>query len=76
MHSAYRTVNQNRQGGTARRWGSALFTSHIHFSDHTDEEARTQLYFVVTSDSIVRFFTRIDPGMVATELSLKSGSVR
>jgi len=58
--------------GTTRRWGSALFTSHVHFSDHTDEEARSQLYAVVTSDSIIRFFARIDPGMVTTELSLKA----
>lgn len=62
--------------GTARRWGSALFTSHVHFSDHSDEESRTQLYSVVTSDSIVRFFARIDPGMVTTELSLKGGAAQ
>lgn len=57
--------------GGGRRLGAAMFSPHVHFDDHTEEEARNNLYLAVTSDSIIRFFTQIDPGMVTTELSLK-----
>jgi hypothetical protein len=56
--------------GAGRRLGAQIFSPHVHFSDHTEEEAHSQQYFVVTSDSIISFFAKIDPQLLTSESGL------
>ncbi|MES2879859.1 MAG: DUF2145 domain-containing protein [Pseudomonadota bacterium] len=44
-----------------RRTGARLFSSHISFADHTQEEYENQRYLVVTVDSIIRLLAGLDP---------------
>ena len=45
---------------TLRRSAARLFSPHVHFSDHTQEEFEKQTYLVVTVESIVNFLSRLD----------------
>jgi len=47
---------------TLRRSAARLFSPHVHFSDHTQEEFQKQSYLVVTVESIVKFLSQVDPG--------------
>lgn len=44
--------------------GSQLFSPHVRFDDHGDEENRTNLYLTTTADSAIDFVQRLDPGLV------------
>ena len=46
-----------------KRTGARLFSSHISFADHTQEEYENQRYQVVTVDSIIRLLGGLDPGI-------------
>ncbi len=46
-----------------RRTGARLFSPHVSFADHTQEEYESQRYLVVTVDSIVRLLTGLDSGL-------------
>lgn len=46
-----------------RRSGARLFSPHISFSDHTEDEYQKQAYRVITVDSIARFLALQDPGL-------------
>jgi hypothetical protein len=46
-----------------RRTGARLFSPHVSFADHTQDEFDQQSYRVVTVDSIVRFLTAQDAGL-------------
>lgn len=46
-----------------RRTGARLFSPHVSFSDHTQEEYENQRYLVVTVDSITRLLGGLDPGL-------------
>ena len=48
---------------TFRRTGAAIFSAHVSFADHTEEERTKQIYQVITADSIVRFLAAQDPGL-------------
>lgn len=43
--------------------GSQLFSPHVRFDDHGDEENRTNLYLTTTADSAIDFVQRLDPGL-------------
>jgi hypothetical protein len=43
-----------------RRSAARLFSPHVHFSDHTEDEYEKQTYLVVTVESIVKFLSRLD----------------
>ncbi len=45
-----------------RRTAARLFSPHVRFSDHTQEEYEKQTYLVVTVESITRFLSQVDPG--------------
>ncbi|MBI5718999.1 MAG: DUF2145 domain-containing protein [Burkholderiales bacterium] len=49
-----------------RRAGARLFSPHVSFLDHTQEEYEKQAYLVITVDSIVRFLATKDPGLTQT----------
>lgn len=44
--------------------GSQLFSPHVRFDDHGDDERRTNLYLTTTADSAIDFVQRLDPGLV------------
>jgi hypothetical protein len=44
-------------------FGSRLFSPHVRFDDHTDDERRNDAYLTTTADSALNFVQRIDPGM-------------
>jgi hypothetical protein len=44
--------------------GSQLFSPHVRFDDHGDEENRTNLFLTTTADSAIDFVQRLDPGLV------------
>lgn len=44
--------------------GSRLFSPHVRFDDHTDEERRSDVYLSTTADSALDFVQRLDPGLV------------
>lgn len=46
-----------------RRTGARLFSAHVSFADHTQEEYEKQTYLVVTVDAIVRFLKGQDPAL-------------
>ncbi len=56
--------------GPGRRAGARLFSPHVHFSDHTDEEFQTGRYAVVSVDSVLRFIKSRDPKLSETRLRL------
>ncbi len=43
---------------------SRLFSRHVRFDDHDDDERRLNLYNTSTVDSVVDFVQRLDPGLV------------
>jgi hypothetical protein len=51
-----------------RRTGARLFSSHVSFADHTQEEYEKQTYLVITVDSIVRFLASQDPGLIQSSV--------
>ena len=56
--------------GKMRRWGGLMFSPHIHFDDHTAEEERTNSYWVVTVESIIKLLEKTDTGMKVHRLRL------
>lgn len=46
-----------------RRTGARLFSPHVSFADHTQQEYENQRYLVVTVESIVGLLGRLDPGL-------------
>jgi hypothetical protein len=46
-----------------RRTGARLFSPHVSFADHTQEEYNNQRYLVVTVDSIISLLGGLDPGL-------------
>lgn len=46
-----------------RRTGARLFSPHVSFADHTQEEYENQRYWVVTVDSTVRLLGSLDSGL-------------
>jgi hypothetical protein len=44
--------------------GSQLFSPHVRFDDHGDDEKRSNLYLTTTADSAIDFVQRLDPGLV------------
>jgi hypothetical protein len=46
-----------------KRTGARLFSAHVSFADHTDEEFQKQAYQVVTVDAIAKFFANQDVEM-------------
>lgn len=47
-----------------RRTAARLFSPHVRFSDHTQDEYEKQTYLVVTVEAITRFLSQVDPGTV------------
>jgi hypothetical protein len=43
--------------------GSYLFSPHVRFDDHDEQESKTNLYLTTTVDSTLDFLQRFDPGM-------------
>ena len=56
--------------GSLLSLGSRLFSPHVRFDDHDEQEARASLYLTTTADSALDFVQRFDPGM--TRYPLKS----
>lgn len=50
--------------------GSRLFSPHVRFDDHDEQEARDGIYLTTTADSAVDFVQRFDPGLRRTALKL------
>lgn len=46
-----------------KRAGARLFSAHVSFLDHTQEEYERQRYLVITVDSIHRFLAQQDAGL-------------
>lgn len=44
-----------------RRTAARLFSPHVRFSDHSQEEYEKQTYLVVTVDAITQFISQADP---------------
>lgn len=51
-----------------RRTGARLFSAHVSFADHTQEEYEKQTYQVITVDSIVRFLAGQDAGLTQSNV--------
>lgn len=49
--------------GGALVLGSRLFSPHVRFDDHSEQEAREGVYLTTTADSAVDFVQRFDPGL-------------
>jgi hypothetical protein len=47
-----------------RRAAAAVFSAHVRFSDHTEDEMYNRRYHVVSVESVMNFLERIDPGLV------------
>jgi hypothetical protein len=56
--------------GASKRAGARLFSPHVRFSDHTDEEWQAQRYAVVSVDSVIAFVRSRDKGMTESRLRL------
>lgn len=56
--------------GAGRRAGARLFSPHVRFSDHTDEEWKEGRYAVVSVDSVFAFLKSKDNGLVETRIRL------
>jgi len=57
--------------GRLRRVGARIFSPHVHFDDHTEEEERYNTYLVVTVESIMKMLERQDPGLKLHRLRLQ-----
>lgn len=44
-------------------FGSRLFSAHVRFDDHDDQERQTNLYLTTTVDSVINFMQRLDPDL-------------
>lgn len=44
-------------------FASQLFSPHVRFDDHEDEERRLNLYATTTADSVIDFVQRLDGGL-------------
>ena len=55
-----------------KRAGARLFSPHVRFSDHTDEEWQAARYSVVSVDSVLNFVKARDPGLVESRLRIDS----
>lgn len=55
-----------------KRAGARLFSPHVRFSDHTDEEWQAGRYAVVSADSVLAFVKAKDIGLVETRLRPES----
>ena len=51
-----------RVGGVLA-FASQLFSPHVRFDDHEDEERRLNLYATTTADSVLDFVQRLDSGL-------------
>lgn len=51
-----------------RRAGAKMFSAHVSFADHTQEEYQNQSYQVVTVDSIIRLLGKLEPGLKQTSV--------
>lgn len=58
--------------GPGKRAGARLFSPHVRFSDHTDEEWQAARYAVVSVDSVINFIKTKDRGLTETRLRLDS----
>lgn len=56
--------------GAGKRAGARLFSPHVRFSDHTDEEWQAQRYAVVSVDSVIAFMRNKDKGLTEARLRL------
>ena len=54
--------------GPGRRAGARLFSPHVRFSDHSDEEFQASRYAVVSVDAVIKFMRAQDPGLSETSL--------
>jgi hypothetical protein len=50
--------------GSLLAFGSQLFSPHIRFDDHDEQERRSDLYLTTTVDTTLDFVQRFDPTMV------------
>ena len=60
--------------GAARRAGARLFSPHVRFSDHTEDERMAQRYAIVSVRSVVDFLKSKDPDLIETRLRLPNNS--
>jgi hypothetical protein len=44
-------------------FGSQLFSPHVRFDDHDEQESRSNLYLTTTADSVIDFVQRFDAGL-------------
>lgn len=51
-----------------KRAGARMFSAHVSFLDHTQDEFNKQTYQVITVDSIQRFLATQDPGLVPSSV--------
>jgi hypothetical protein len=51
-----------------RRAAAALFSAHVRFTDHTDDEMYYRRYHVVSVESVLAFLSKVDPGLVQSTL--------
>lgn len=58
--------------GAGKRAGAPLFSPHVRFSDHTDEEWQAQRYAIVGVDSVIAFVRAKDRGLTEARLRLES----
>jgi len=56
--------------GAGKRAGARLFSPHVRFSDHTDEEWQAGRYAVVSVDSVMSFIKGKDRELTETRLRL------
>lgn len=56
--------------GPGKRAGARLFSPHVRFSDHTDEEWQAGRYAVVSVESVLAFIKLKDNGLVETSVKL------
>lgn len=61
-----------RADGPVKRAGALLdarlFSPHVRFTDHTDEEWKAARYAVVSVDSVIAFVKAKDQGLAETHL--------
>lgn len=51
------------QVGGLRAFASRLFSPHVRFDDHDDQERRLGVYAATTADSVLDFVKRLDPAL-------------
>lgn len=54
--------------GPGKRAGARLFSPHVRFTDHSDEEWKAARYAVVSVDSVINFIKTKDQGLAETLL--------